>query len=198
MKRRGCKSLYINTLSLSFPIHPCPRVFLSSFACVYETPVVNGEKVNRQAPMPGFRQPHQADAPGGAVSVPNDSGGTSVPGTETNGMQGPLIPFCGQCGRELEPQKVRRGVPRQFCSAACRVLAWRRRDAERNTQNTQNSGPPSVAGNSVYSVHHLDGSGPRLQSPIGPNTAVSAGAVNDAEDPSASREVVGAGLEPAS
>lgn len=56
MKRRGCKSLYINTLSLLFPIHPCPRVFLSPFACVHETPVVNGEKVNRQDPMLGFRQ----------------------------------------------------------------------------------------------------------------------------------------------
>ena len=135
------------------------------------------------------------------MSVPSDPGGTSAPGTETNGMQGPLIPFCALCGREFEPQKTRRGETKRFCSDACRVLAWRRRDAERNTQNTQNtqnSGPPSVAGNSVHSVHHLDVSGPRLQSPIGSNTAVSVAAVHDAEDPSASREVVGAGQTPAS
>ena len=39
------------------------------------------------------------------MSVAERPGGTQAPGTETNGMQGPLIPFCALCGRESEPQK---------------------------------------------------------------------------------------------
>jgi hypothetical protein len=48
------------------------------------------------------------------VSVPNDPGGTSAPGTATNGMLGPLISFCALCGREFEPQNTRRGQPKLF------------------------------------------------------------------------------------
>jgi len=86
---------------------------------------------------PSIRPPRGADAPGGAVSVPNDSGGTSVPGTETNGMQGPLIPFCALCGRDLEPQKTRRGETKHFCSDACRSKAWRRVHPIRTRQNVK-------------------------------------------------------------
>lgn len=55
------------------------------------------------------------------------SGDTKIPGAETNDMQGPPISFCALCGREFEPQEVRRGVPKQFCSDACRARAWKLR-----------------------------------------------------------------------
>lgn len=71
------------------------------------------------------------------MSAPNDPGGTSAPGTETNGMQGPLIPFCALCGREFEPQKTRRGETKQFCSNACRSKAWRRVRPSKTQQNVK-------------------------------------------------------------
>ena len=91
------------------------------------------------------------------MSVAERPGGIQAPGTETNGMQGPLISFCALCGREFEPQEVRRGVLKQFCSDACRARAWRRQRTLRGIE-----------------------------------------AANETEDPSASREVVGAGPAPAS
>ena len=64
--------------------------------------------------------------------------------SETNGMQGPGIPFCGHCGRELDPQRIRRGEPRRFCSDACRAKAWRqRRDLELRMCD-MNADDPSV------------------------------------------------------
>ena len=64
------------------------------------------------------------------MSVAERPGGTQAPGTETNGMQGPLIPFCALCGREFELQKTRRGQPKKFCSDACRARAWRDRRSQ--------------------------------------------------------------------
>lgn len=60
------------------------------------------------------------------MSIAERPGGTEAPGTGANGMQGPLISFCALCGRKIEPQKTRRGKPKQFCSDACRAQAWRR------------------------------------------------------------------------
>jgi len=49
------------------------------------------------------------------------------PDSETNEMQGRSISFCGHCGGDLDPQEIRRGHPKRFCSDACRARAWRRR-----------------------------------------------------------------------
>jgi hypothetical protein len=99
------------------------------------------------------------------VSVAERPGGIQAPGTETNGMQGPLISFCALCGREFEPQNTRRGQPKRFCSDACRARAWRRRDDAQNAQNSQKSGPSPLVGNSVNSVRHLEERGSRFQRP---------------------------------
>jgi len=67
------------------------------------------------------------------MSLPSSNGDLSSthamgPDSKTNGMQGHGIPFCGHCGRELAPQRIRRGETKRFCSDACRAKAWRRRN----------------------------------------------------------------------
>lgn len=118
---------------------------------------------------------HEDGGPGGAVSVAERPGGIQAPGTETNGMQGPLISFCALCGRGFEPQETRRGQPKRFCSDACRARAWRRRGAAQNTQNSQKSGRPLMVGNSVNSVRHLEERGPSFQPPTDTTTKIPAG-----------------------
>jgi hypothetical protein len=58
------------------------------------------------------------------------------PDSKTNGMQGHGIPFCGHCGRKLEPQRIRRGEPKRYCSDACRAKAWRRRNGGGGEEET--------------------------------------------------------------
>ena len=66
-----------------------------------------------------FPQPSSGDVLAGIHAMGPDS--------KTNGMQGHGIPFCGHCGRELDPQRIRRGEPKRFCSDPCRATAWRER-----------------------------------------------------------------------
>lgn len=83
------------------------------------------------------------------MSVAERPGGIQAPGTETNGMQGPLISFCALCGRGLEPQNARRGQPKRFCSDACRARAWRDRRSQSEDPLTQSTGPGLLVGKEV-------------------------------------------------
>lgn len=136
--------------------------------------------------------PQEADASAGAVSAVERPGGTQAPGTETNGMQGPLISFCALCGRRFEPQNTRRGQPKRFCSDACRARAWRRRDAAQNTQNSQKSGATSHGREFCVFCAALRATGPEVSAPFDSRCGdLRNGCGMNAEDPPARREVVG-------
>ena len=156
------------THSLLLPSLPSPSSPLTALSPVFCARAYRrGDCSPRRASgaSPATQSLHEASAPGGAVRGARRPDGTQAPGDETNGMQGPLIPFCGLCGREFEPQRTRRGEPKHFCSDACRARAWRRRDATQNAQNSQKSGRHPLLGNSVISVRHLEEPGLRLQAP---------------------------------
>lgn len=177
MKKARTVTRY-NTHSLLLPSLPSPS------SPLMEIPPVFGVRTYRRGEGSSGRaggdslapqSPQEVSVPGGAVRVAERPGGTQAPGTETNGMQGPLISFCALCGRGFEPQKTRRGQPKRFCSDACRARAWRRRGAAQNTQNSQKSGRPLMVGNSVNSVRHLEERGPSFQPPTDTTTKIPAG-----------------------
>lgn len=83
------------------------------------------------------------------MSVAERPGGIQAHGTETNGMQGPLISFCALCGQEFEPQKTRRGQTKKFCTDACRARAWRDRRSQSVDPHTQFTDPGVLVGEEV-------------------------------------------------
>lgn len=154
------------THSLLLPSLPSPSSPLTEIPPVFSVRAYRrgeGSSIHDGGDFPSAQSLHEDGCPGDALSVAERPGGVQAPGTETNGMQGPLISFCALCGREFEPQNTRRGQPKRFCSDACRARAWRRRD---DAQNSQNSGSPDPEGISVISVRHLEESDPNLQPPV--------------------------------
>lgn len=154
-------SLFLSPLSLLSPCAYTPPVFRARMS--------RGEGNSGAQPTTDagleIRPVRQAPQPssGGDLLSAHAKG----PDSQTNGMQGYGIPFCGHCGRELDPQRIRRGEPKRFCSDACRAQAWRRRGA---AQNAQNPGPTPPAGNCEHSEYRRD---------------------MNADDPSVTREVIG-------
>lgn len=168
-----------STSSLSFPLTEIPPVFGPRAPTWSE-----GTNSSASADHVPMRSSREADAPGGAEIAANAPGGTSAPGTETNGMQGPLISFCALCGREFEPQKARRGQSKKFCSNACRARAWRRRDA---TQNSQKSRTTSQGLEFCDFCAAFGAAGPEVSAPFDSHRGdLRSGRGMNADDPSAS------------
>ncbi len=128
------------THSLLLPSLPSPSFTLTKIPpvfCVRAYRRGEGSSSHAGGLLSATRSPHEDGASEGAVSVAERPGGIQAPGTETNGMQGPLISFCALCGREFKAQKTRRGQPKRFCSDACRARAWRQQRAMKTVHVTK-------------------------------------------------------------
>jgi len=121
-------SLYFFPLVLYFP-HA--RIYPLFFVRACLEGVGNSHTSQSTQPIRSSGPAHSGDDV--TMSLPSSNGDLSSthamgPDSKTNGMQGHGIPFCGHCGRELAPQRIRRGETKRFCSDACRAKAWRRRN----------------------------------------------------------------------